>query len=163
MKWGQNIFTRHKRRVVIKRTNKTTDVKVKKAESRANRAEKKLKAFKEAQLVEKKLIAQQKADLKRQAALQKKQVAVSSDYMKKMQLSNKKMHQMSNSELRAYNERVGLERQYSTIQKQLKDANRSAASKFVGEMLKKQGTDLANQVASHYTKKAVAALLKKAK
>jgi hypothetical protein len=81
----------------------------------------------------------------------------SADHDKKMELKNKKLHEMSNDELRTYTQRMALERQY----KELSKVQVSAGKKFVTDLIANQAKSAVNQYASAYTKKIVEDLLKK--
>lgn len=64
--------------------------------------------------------------------------ASSEDHIRKKELKKKKLHELSNSELRSFNDRMQLERQY----KDLKKSDVSSGSKFARELLRDLGKDL---------------------
>jgi len=81
----------------------------------------------------------------------------SEDYMKKLNLKSKKLSEMTNAELKTYNERVLLEKQYKNLSKN----EISPGRKFVQDIIATQGKNMINQYLSAHSKKLVDDLLKK--
>lgn len=82
---------------------------------------------------------------------------ISEDHNKKIVLKSKRISEMSNAELRAFNERVQLERTY----KQLTKDEMSAGKKFINELIVDTGKDLAKNFVKKYANKGLEELLKK--
>ena len=78
----------------------------------------------------------------------KKAEDVSEDHAKKVSLKGKKLHQMSNAELRTLNERLQLEKSY----KELTKADISPGKKYVNDLL----VGAAKQTVSAYVGKYMA-------
>lgn len=81
----------------------------------------------------------------------------SEDHNNKLVLGKKKLKQMSNKEIRDFNERIQLERQYS----QLTKTEQSAGRKFVTEVLSNAAKQTATTYTNKYMNKAVEELIKK--
>lgn len=79
----------------------------------------------------------------------------SEDHQKKMQLKKKKLSEMSNAELKTFNERLNLEKQYKDLTK----ADVSAGRKFVTDLITNMAKDVARSYIKKYTNKAVESLL----
>jgi len=75
----------------------------------------------------------------------------SEDHIKKVTLKKKKLHQMSNAELRTLNERMQLERSFKDLNK--KDV--SAGRAFVEKTLTDIGSDIVKTAMSTAIKKAI--------
>jgi hypothetical protein len=75
----------------------------------------------------------------------RKKVRTSDDHNKKVSLKGKKINEMTNAELKSFNERLQLERQY----KQLTQSEINPGKKFVNDLL----TSTAKQVAANYITK----------
>lgn len=75
----------------------------------------------------------------------------SEDHTKKITLKKKKLHQMSNAELRTLNERMQLERSYKDLNK--KDV--SAGRAFVTKTLTDIGSDMVKSTMTTFIKKAI--------
>lgn len=71
--------------------------------------------------------------------------------------AGKKVHQMSDKELRDVNNRLNMEKQYA----QLSAKQRSAGSKFVAGVLVAVGSQLANEYGKKYAKAGIDAVIKK--
>lgn len=71
--------------------------------------------------------------------------------------AGKKVHQMSDKELRDVNNRLNMEKQYA----QLSAKQRSAGSKFVAGVLIAVGSQLANEYGKKYAKVGIDAVIKK--
>lgn len=78
-------------------------------------------------------------------SLQKKMIMPSEDHITKVTLKQKRIAEMSNAELKKFNERLQLERQYKDLSK--KDVSRGQA--FVTSIL----TEVAKDIAKGYVKK----------
>lgn len=85
----------------------------------------------------------------------KKKPNNSQDYNTAEGLKKKKLSQMSNSELRALNERMQLERSY----KDLKKVNKSSGRKFVEDILSGSAKQLASTFISKYATKGIEKLI----
>lgn len=72
----------------------------------------------------------------------------SEDHKKKLDLRKKKMHEMTNVELKQLNERLNLERQYKDLTK----AEISSGHKFANELL----VGVAKQTLSNYLSRGIA-------
>lgn len=83
--------------------------------------------------------------------------STSEDHDRKVQLRNKRISEMTNAELKAFNERAQLERQYKAITA----ADVKPGKKFVQDFVAKQAKQALDQYASKYTAKLVDDLLKK--
>jgi hypothetical protein len=81
----------------------------------------------------------------------------SDDHKKKVNLKSKKIHEMSNSELKSLTERMQLERNY----KQLTDAETSKGGKVLKEILAKSAQQTATTYVTKYMGKGVEELIKK--
>jgi hypothetical protein len=81
----------------------------------------------------------------------------SEDHEKKMSLKGKKVHEMTNAELKAFNERVQLEKQY----KQLTKEEMSAGQKFVMDLLANASKEIATQYVKKYASKGLENAMKK--
>ena len=75
----------------------------------------------------------------------------SEDHNKKIILKKKKIHEMSNVELRALNERLQLERQYKDLSK----SDKSTAAKTVKDLLANAGKETAKNFVSKAMAKGV--------
>lgn len=75
----------------------------------------------------------------------------SADHNKKVSLNSKKLHEMSNDELKFLTQRATLEKQYKDIKKN----QLHPAKKFINDFLTTQAKSALNQYASIYTKKLV--------
>lgn len=75
----------------------------------------------------------------------------SNDATSTAKLRTKKMNQMSNAELRQFNERVRLENEY----KNLTRSNKSAGEKFISEVLRETAKDTVKSYTTKYAKKGV--------
>ena len=86
---------------------------------------------------------------------EKKDTSESSDSKKAKELSKKKLSEMSNDELRAYTQRLQLEKQYNDLTPKEKVGKVAAGKKFVSSLV---GT-AAKQAAGEYAKKALVVLI----
>lgn len=86
---------------------------------------------------------------------EKKHASESSDSLKAKELSKKKLSEMSNDELRAYTQRLQLEKQYNDLAPKEKVGKVAAGKKFVASLV---GT-AAKQAAGEYAKKALVVLI----
>lgn len=154
MKWG---VRRYLRQLSGNRTLKRVKRQTVKAQNELRLTKAKIKqSSKASELQEARNLL--KAAKKEQAA-QKRVVEVSSDYLNKVKASHKKLNQMSNKEIKDYNERIRLEREFNAI----KASQQSAIKKMVKDIASTQGKKVANAVVDHYTKKAIDAIIKKGK
>lgn len=80
---------------------------------------------------------------------------LSEDHMKKMTTQKKRLEEMSNKELRELNDRLQLERNY----KSLKNDEIAPGKKFVNDVVKESGKEVAKQYTKKYMVSAVEALL----
>lgn len=69
----------------------------------------------------------------------------------------KKVHELSNAEIKAFNERMNLEKQY----KELTKAQISPGRKFVTELINTAAKEAASKFVKEYTSKGIDDLLKK--
>lgn len=83
--------------------------------------------------------------------------STSDDHIKKATLSAKKMHELSNAELKAFNERMNLEKQYKEFTKKRK----GPVDKLVTEILGTAAKQTAATYTAKYMAKSVEALIKK--
>ena len=79
---------------------------------------------------------------------------ISEDYLKKASIKGKKVSELSNAELKVFNDRAVLEKQYKTLTK----AEISPGQKFVKDLF----VNMAKQAVNQYSKKLVDDLMKKA-
>lgn len=86
---------------------------------------------------------------------EKKDTSESSDSKKAKDLSKKKLSEMSNDELRAYTQRLQLEKQYNDLAPKEKVGKVKAGKQFVASLV---GT-AAKQAAGEYAKKALVVLI----
>lgn len=86
---------------------------------------------------------------------EKKDTSESSDSKKARDLSKKKLSEMSNDELRAYTQRLQLEKQYNDLAPKEKVGKVKAGKQFVASLV---GT-AAKQAAGEYAKKALVVLI----
>lgn len=86
---------------------------------------------------------------------EKKDTSESSDSKKAKDLSKKKLSEMSNDELRAYTQRLQLEKQYNDLAPKEKIGKVKAGKQFVASLV---GT-AAKQAAGEYAKKALVVLI----
>jgi hypothetical protein len=84
--------------------------------------------------------------------------ADSEDHLKKLSLKNKKLSAMTNAELKAFNERMQLERTYKDLTK----TEISPGRKFVNELIATTAKEVATNYVKKYANKGVEQLLKKA-
>lgn len=82
----------------------------------------------------------------------------SDDAKEVSKLKKKKVSEMTNAELRKFNERMNLERQYS----QLTQKEKNAGAKFCSDLLRETGKEIAKAYISKYAKQGIEALIKKA-
>jgi hypothetical protein len=82
----------------------------------------------------------------------------SEDYKKKVLLKNKNIKEMSNQELKTFNERLQLERQYKDLTK----SEKSAGKKFVADIITSAAKQTASVYVAKYMAKGVEQLIKKA-
>lgn len=75
----------------------------------------------------------------------------SADHNKKVSLNSKKIHEMSNDELKFLTQRATLEKQY----KEIKKNQIHPAKKFINDFIAAQAKTALNQYASIYTKRLV--------
>lgn len=68
----------------------------------------------------------------------------SEDYRKRVDIKRKKLHQMTNDEIKALNTRMGLEKQY----KELRKMDISPGKRFVTSTLSSYGKTFANKIAN---------------
>lgn len=86
---------------------------------------------------------------------EKKNSSESSDSLKAKELSKKKPSEMSNDELRAYTQRLQLEKQYNDLAPKEKIGKAKAGKKFVASLV----STAAKQAAGEYAKKALVVLI----
>ena len=86
---------------------------------------------------------------------EKKDTSESSDSKKAKDLSKKKLSEMSNDELRAYTQRLQLERQYNDLTPKEKVGKVKAGRKYVASLI----STAAKQAAGEYAKKALVVLI----
>lgn len=86
----------------------------------------------------------------------------SEDHDKKMSLKGKKISEMTNDELRSYNQRATLEKQYKELSKADISRGRKLVNDIIGSMTK-GARDAALNYASKETSRMVDELIKKAK
>lgn len=82
----------------------------------------------------------------------------SADHEAKLSLKGKRVNEMTNAELRAFNERVQLEKQY----KQLTKEEMSPGKKFVMDLVANTSKELATQYIKKYATKGLENAMKKA-
>jgi RecG-like helicase len=80
-----------------------------------------------------------------------KESSISKDYILKESLKNKKITELSNEELRKFNERIQLEKQYAQLTKK----EMSEGKKFVVDLLK----NIAKEQATNFAKSQVTKML----
>lgn len=80
---------------------------------------------------------------------------LSDDHVKKKVIQKKRLEEMSNKELRELNERLQLERNYRS----LKGDEIAPGKKFVGDVVRESGKEVAKQYTKKYMVSAVEALL----
>lgn len=81
----------------------------------------------------------------------------SEDHNKQVTLRGKKLHELTNDELRAFTQRSALEKQFKELTKEKVSPGR----KFVTDFVTAQAKQALTQYASAYNKKMVETLLKK--
>lgn len=81
----------------------------------------------------------------------------SDDHIEKAKLSKKRLNEMTNAELKRFNERAQLERTY----KSLTDNSINPGKKFVQDFVATQSKNAVNQIAQKYLNQKIDDLLKK--
>jgi hypothetical protein len=76
----------------------------------------------------------------------------SADHLKKVELKKKRIHEMTNAELKTINERLQLERQYKDLSK----ATLNPGMKFVVDLFSSTTKSTANEYTKSLVKKAMA-------
>lgn len=86
---------------------------------------------------------------------EKKNSSESGDSLKAKELSKKKPSEMSNDELRAYTQRLQLEKQYNDLTPKQQEGKVKAGRKYVASLM----STAAKQAAGEYAKKALVVLI----
>lgn len=85
----------------------------------------------------------------------KPRIKISEDYAIKEKLKTKKLSEMSNKELRSFNERLQLERQYKDLTKSDISPGRKFVSTFLTSPVKEVGMGIAKEIIRDIVKKKI--------